>query len=54
MKTVADKYIQRILEEIFLHEGLENPIQVSELMEIVPLTGREIRNVVRYLINERF
>ena len=54
MKTIAEKYIQRILDEIFLHEGLENPIQVSELMQIVPLTNREIRKVVQYLINERF
>lgn len=53
MKSIAEKYIQRILDEIFLHEGLDNPIQVSELMQLVPLTDREIRKVVRYLINER-
>lgn len=53
MKSIAEKYIQRILDEIFLHEGLDNPIQVSELMQLVPLTDREIRKVVSYLINER-
>lgn len=53
MKSIAEKYIQRILNEIFLHEGLNDPIQVSELMQLVPLTDREIRKVVRYLINEK-
>lgn len=53
MKNITEKYIQKILEEILEHEGLENPIQVSELMEIVPLTDREIRKVIQYLVNER-
>jgi hypothetical protein len=53
MKSITEKYIQKILEAILLHEGINNPIQVSELMEIVPLTDREIRKVIQYLVNER-
>ncbi|MCB9789962.1 hypothetical protein H6762_03185 [Candidatus Nomurabacteria bacterium] len=53
MKNITEKYIQQILEEILLHEGIDNPIQVSELMEIVPLTDREVRKVIQYLVNER-
>lgn len=53
MRSIANKYITRILVEILQHEGQDDPISVSELMELVPLTDRQIRKVVRYLINER-
>jgi len=53
MESIADKYISRILIEILQHEGQDNPVGVSALMELVPLTDRQVRKVVRYLINER-
>lgn len=52
MKNIAEKYITKLIEEILSHEGSENPISVSELMTIVPLTDREIRRLVSYLVVE--
>ena len=52
MKNIAEKYITRLIKEILSHEGSENPISVSELMAIVPLTSREIRRLVSYLVVE--
>ncbi|MBN1968683.1 MAG: hypothetical protein JW870_04900 [Candidatus Delongbacteria bacterium] len=52
--NIADKYINTILDEIMKHEGYSNPIQVSDLMSIVPLEDREIRSVVSYLVVEKY
>lgn len=52
MKGLSEKYIQKILNAIFLHEGAENPIRVSDLENIVPLKSRDIRRIVSYLVNE--
>lgn len=53
MKNIAEKYIQTIIAIIENHKGADSPIQVSELMEVVPLTDRQIRKVIRYIVNER-
>ena len=53
MKNIAEKYIQKIIETIENHKGASCPIQVSDLMKVVPLTDRQIRKVIRYVINER-
>lgn len=53
MKGIANKHIQQIIEEIMRHKGSENPVMVSELSRIVPLTDREVRKVVSYLVNSR-
>lgn len=52
MNGISEKYITKILNMILDHEGQENPVSVSTLMETVPLSDRQIRKIVRYLINE--
>lgn len=54
MKGIAEKYIQRIINEVMKHKGSHDPIQVSELSKIVPLTDREIRRTISYLVNKEF
>lgn len=53
MKSIAEKYINKIIDKIMSHYGSSDPIQVSELMSLVPLTDREIRKVVSYLVTEK-
>jgi len=52
MKAYSPNFIQTILEAILKHEGSEDPIQVSELAQLVPLESRDIRRIVSYLVNE--
>jgi len=52
MKNIAKKYITRVVKEILSHQGYENPVSVSELMALVPLTDREIRRLVSHLVVE--
>jgi hypothetical protein len=46
------KYKKKVLKIIESHLGNTNPIQVREIMSLLPLTDREIRRVVQHLINE--
>ena len=41
-----------ILKLINKHIGKSNPIKVEEIMKAIPLSDREIRRIVQYLINE--
>ena len=54
MKGIAEKYIQKIINEVMNHRGSQDPIMVSELAQIVPLTDREIRRVISFLVNKEF
>lgn len=50
---MSNKNIEnQILKAIRKHIGRSNPIQVEELLKIIPLSDREIRKVVQSLINE--
>lgn len=42
----------KILNEIRKHIGKDNPIQVEDLMKVIPLSDREIRKIVQFLVNE--
>lgn len=43
---------KEILKLINKHIGKSNPIKVEEIMKAIPLSDREIRRIVQYLINE--
>lgn len=53
MNDKEQKYQKQILDLIRKHLGKTNPIQVDEIMKFVPLTDREVRRVVQYLVNEK-
>lgn len=46
------KYSKTILKYIRQRLGRDNAIKVDELMKLIPLTDREVRRVVQYLVNE--
>lgn len=46
------KYSKTILKHIRQRLGRNNAIKVEELMKLIPLTDREIRRVIQYLVNE--
>ncbi len=52
MNNKEFKYKRNVLRIIEKHLGSHNPVQVKEIMSSLPLTDREIRRVVQYLINE--
>lgn len=51
-KEIDDLNTEKVLEVIRKHLGKTNPIMVSEIMEYIGLTDREIRKVVQLLVNE--
>jgi hypothetical protein len=54
MEKVESTYLKRIINEVMRHKGSQDPVQVSELSKLVPLTDREIRRAVSYLVNKEF
>lgn len=51
MKFINHQYKLPVLRLIEKYQGKDNPIQVSEIMEEIPLSDREIRRIVQYLVN---
>lgn len=51
MRFINHQYKIPVLRLIQKHQGKDHPIQVSDIMDSIPLSDREIRRIVQYLIN---
>jgi hypothetical protein len=53
MKQIIDEQYKNMIRDIIMtRNGRSSAIKIDDLMKIIPLSHREIRRVVQYLVNE--